>query len=225
MEKCELDLFKQALSEGIEKRINSEIAGYSEQITYSRRHRIAMRTIIHGKLGERSQRSIPMKRIIAIVAILAFLLTACAIVYRAEIRELIREITSDGEGIRIKFFGKSEEPSKLSERYELTYVPEGYTMMTNEKYLSSYFYEYHDSEENKLIFEQCKLDSVFFVDSDGEYERTIQVDGFRVYFKALEEHYYYLWNDGKYGMTILSDVEISDEDLILIVRGVAVASP
>ena len=225
MEACKLDLFKQALNEGFEKRIDSVIAGYSDPITYSKKHRIAMRTIIHGKISDGQKRTLPIKRIIAIVAIVAFLLTACAIVYRTEIRELIREITADGEGIRIKFFGKSEEPSKLSERYELTYVPDGYTMMTNEKYLSSYFYEYHDSKENKLIFEQCKLDSVFLIDSDGEDERIIQVEGYQVYFKALEENYFYLWNDGKYGMTILSDLEISDEDIALMVKGVTVSSP
>ena len=84
----EMDLFKQAIREALDKKIDEAINSENETLDVSKKHKIAMRTILRGKIPTEGRVSPKTVRIIAIVAIIALLLASCAIIYREEIGKL-----------------------------------------------------------------------------------------------------------------------------------------
>ena len=102
MDKSNLELFKQAISEGLANRFDSVVNSYTDEIVCSEKHNMAMRTIVYGKADAKRVWSPKMKRIIAILVAAALVLTSCGIIFRNEIREIFEEVFvklsySDGE--------------------------------------------------------------------------------------------------------------------------------
>jgi hypothetical protein len=79
MNKSDLELFKQALSEGLSESFDSVVDGYTGEIVCSKRHELAMRTIVYGKTSERRILSPKERRIIAILIAVALMLTGKAV--------------------------------------------------------------------------------------------------------------------------------------------------
>ena len=92
MDKSNLELFKQAVNEGLSNKFDSIVQGCTEEITYYDRHKIAMQTLVYGKTNNRRTLSPKMRRIIAILVAAALLLTSCGIIFRNEIREVFKEL-------------------------------------------------------------------------------------------------------------------------------------
>ena len=83
------ELFKKALVEGINRRIDRELAECEEEVVFSRRHLRAMRKIIKGKSPAKPINS---KVVAILVAAAVLLLAGCAIIYRNEIRDFITDV-------------------------------------------------------------------------------------------------------------------------------------
>ena len=99
------ELFKQALVEGVNRRLDREISACDENIAYSRRHIKNMARIVQGKELKK-----PLNRkMIAILVAAAILLAGCAIIYRNEIREFFTDLSE--YFVKIKF----EEGQNLSQ--------------------------------------------------------------------------------------------------------------
>ena len=49
MDKSNLELFKQAISEGLSEKFDSVADSYTDEIICSEKHKLAMRTIVYGK--------------------------------------------------------------------------------------------------------------------------------------------------------------------------------
>ena len=126
MDKSNLELFKQALSEGLSNKIDSVVNSYTDEIVCSEKHNLAMRTIVYGKTNTKRALSPKMKRIIAILVAAALLLTSCGIIFRNEIREVFEEFF-----IKLSYSDGETTGETIEEVYELSYVPEGYYL---EKY-------------------------------------------------------------------------------------------
>ena len=91
MDKSNLELFKQAISDGLSKKLDSVVNSYADEIVCSEKHRLAMRTIVYGKAEAKRTWPSRMKYIIAIIVAAALLLTSCAVIFRNEIREVVDE--------------------------------------------------------------------------------------------------------------------------------------
>ena len=91
MDKSNLELFKQALNEAVSNKFDKMADECTEEIVYSEKHKLAMRTIVYGKTDNKRVWSPKMKRIIAILIAAALLLTSCGIIFRNEIREIFKE--------------------------------------------------------------------------------------------------------------------------------------
>ena len=92
MNKSNLDLFKQALSEGLSSKIESVVSECQGEIRCSKKHAIAMRTIIRGKIPHNRTSTPKMRWIIAAILVAALLLTGCALKFRDKIIGFIEEI-------------------------------------------------------------------------------------------------------------------------------------
>ena len=123
MDKSDLELFKQALNEAVSNKFDKMADECTEEIVYSERHKLAMRTIVYGKTDNKRVLSPKMRRIIAILIAVALLLTSCGIIFRNEIREIFKEFF-----VSLTYESNDEKDEMIEEVYTLGYLPEGYTL-------------------------------------------------------------------------------------------------
>ena len=221
MDNTNLELFKQALSEGLSSKIDSVANEYTEEIVYSEKHNLAMRTIVYGKTDTKRFWSPKMKRIIAILVAAALILTSCGIIFRNEIRDFVENVYEFF--IAITYTDENPEGAFIEEVYELTYVPEGYYL--EEENITNLLvrYKFKNDNNDNIWFEQSILDGTYFViDTESGYSKIIETQEYEVYSRFTDNNYHYVWNDGKCVMKLKSSINLSNEEIILIINGVSV---
>ena len=213
--KTNQELFKQALVEGINRRLDREIAACDEEIAYSRRHIKNMARIVRGK---EIKKPLNRKMIAILVAAAILLLAGCAIIYRNEIREFVSKVYESFVDLR---FDEGENYSQtIEETYELTYLPDGYTLEKSVTNRMGVEYLFVNADDNHIRFIQRPIDAASFsVDIENSDNEIIEIGNYTVYSRKTNGTYYYLWNDGKYALHIYSVQQLSDNELILIING------
>lgn len=215
MDKSNLELFKQAISEGLSEKFDSVVDSCTEEIVCSDRHKLAMRTIIYGKADTKKSLSPKMKRIIAIIVAAALLLTSCAVIFRNEIREVIEEFF-----VKLTYSGDGMGSDTIEEVYELTYLPEGYYLIDKNVRPLRIKWEYTNEDNNMIKFEQRILNrSDFHVDSESGYSQIKEIKEYGVYYRFTEEYHNYLWNNNMYTFNLMSNQELSNREIELIIKG------
>lgn len=206
------ELFKQALIDGVNMRIDRELANCEEDVVFSRRHMRAMRRIIKGK---EPRKPISKKMVVILVAAAVLLLASCAIIYRDQIRDFITDVKE--YFVEIRFSQGNNQSKYIEEVYELTYVPEGYVLESCEETMTIVRYIYVNPEGDMIKFIQKTLDISFFtVDIEHDYDKFIDVSGYEIYYRHTNGTYYYIWNDGKYALHIYSTEYLTEEILRFI---------
>ena len=214
--KTNQELFKQALVEGVSRRIDREIAACDEEVNYSRRHIKNMERIVKGK---KPKKSINKKMVAILVAAAVLLLAGCAIIYRDEIREFVTDIREFF--VKIDFEDGENESRVINDIYELTYVPEDYELETQVINRMVVQYKFTNEFGESVKFIQRSLDaSNFYVDIEHSDNVIIEIGDYTIYSRKTNGTYYYLWNDGKYALHVYSSMELSDSELMLIINGV-----
>ena len=216
--KTNQELFKQALVEGVNRRLDREIANCDEPIVFSRRHIKNMARIVQGKS---IKKPLNRKMIAILVAAAVLLLAGCAIIYRNEIREFVTYVRE--YFVKITFDEGDNNSQTIDEVYELTYVPDGYTFKQENNTRTRVEYLFTDINDNYIRFIQLPIDaSSFSVDIEhGDYD-VINLGEYEIYYRQINTGYYYVWNDGKYALKINSTELLSDQLLILIIEGIVV---
>ena len=210
------ELFKQALVEGVNRRIDRELAACEEEVVFSRRHIKAMTRIIKGKTPAKP---INRKMVAILVAAAILLLAGCAIIYRDEIRGFITDVREFF--VKVTFDEGENFSQTIDEIYELTYVPEGYVCEDHYINLNLVQYIFEDSEGNKIKFIQQPIDvSSFMVDIEHDYDKFANIGSYAIYYRQTNGTYYYIWNDGKYAFTINSTEEFNIADFELLLSGI-----
>lgn len=217
MGKTDLELFKQAISEGLSRRIERELAMCEGEIICSDRHLQTMRRIINKEYIFSPYQDLGKTKVAAALVAATLLLASCTAVYEDEIRDFIKTVYEDH--FSIGFPNNDDDHDTIVTIYFLTYVPEGYTLRDEvlDKAYSYYFYENEEGE--MLTFIQMPLNTSFgFGDDFGEGE-IIYVGEHRVFYRKNDLSNTYLWNDGKYAMMIESDFPIEASELERIIDG------
>lgn len=215
MDKSNLALFKQAISEGLSEKFDSVVDSCTEEIVCSDQHKLAMRTIIYGKADTKKALSPKMKRIIAIIVAAALLLTSCGIIFRNEIREVIEEFF-----VKLTYSGDGMGSDTIEEVYELTYLPEGYILDTKNISYTATKFEYINSTGNYIYFEQHTIDgSEVAVDNEIGYSQIKEIKEYNVYYRFTDKYHYYIWHNSKYSFKINSTTPLSNEQIVLIIEG------
>ena len=215
----DLELFKQAINEGLSNKLDRIVNSYSGEIACSERHKLAMRTIVYGKVDEAPERKkLPMKRIIAIIVAAALLLTSCGIIFRNQIREIFRDLY-----VRLTYGEDASSGRLIDDIYMLTYVPEGYSLEREIIDLTFVQYKYVNEENEHIVFEQCDANSsIFVVDSEDGYSEIKEIEEYNVYYRSTKENHIYILIDGKYFIWIKSSTGLSAEEIIQIIEGITI---
>ena len=218
MGKTDLELFKQAISEGLSRRIERELAMCEGEIICSNRHLQTMRRIINKEYIFSPYQDLGKTKVAAALVAATLLLASCAAGYKEEIRDFIKTVYEDH--FSIGFPSAADDPDVIVTVYILTYVPEGYTL--REKVLDeAYSYYFYENENGVMLtFIQMPLNTSFgFGDDLGEGE-IIYVGEHQVFCRKNDLSTSYIWNDGKYAMMIESDFPIDGPELARIIDGV-----
>ena len=212
-EKSSLDLFRQALNEGLSNRFDSLAEEYTGEIVCSRKHKLAMRTIVYGKAGGARAWSPRMRRVVAILVAAALLLTSCGIIFREEIREVFDELF-----VSLYFKDDSEAPRTIEEIYTLGYVPEGYVLDQELKDSFAVKYVFKNENNDVLVFDQGVIHGEFVIDSEEGYSEFVAVGANKVYYRFTGKNHNYIWSDGKYVMSITTEEDFPKEEIIRIIE-------
>ena len=219
MEKSNLELFKQALNEAWDNKIRREVESCTEEIVTSDRHNAAMQAILNGTYDKSAKWKLTRTKVVAILVAAALLLASCAVIYRNEIRDIVEEIFEDFS--KATYSSEETDGETIEEVYELSYVPEGYVLEETFEDSLIVKYKFVDSNNNVLTFEQRALDySSFLFDVESGYALLLNVDNISIYHKTTKASHFYLWNNGHYSIELRSNIKISDEELISIIRGI-----
>ena len=218
MDKTNEELFKQAINEALTNKFQRMVDACDEEIVCSRRHRKAMRAIVRGKTP---RKPLSTKMIAILVAAAVLLLAGCAIIYRDEIREFVTNIKEFF--VEVKFDEGENDSQNIDEIYELTYIPEGYILADERINRMSVHYTFTNVDSKMIRFTQQTLDNVSFsVDSEHSDTVIIEINNLTIYSRIAGNMHYYLWNDGKYAMKLISTEKLSDGELLLIIYGLKI---
>lgn len=216
MDDKKLELFKQALNEGVSNKFEKLAAECTEEIVYSERHKLAMRTILHGKTASKRVWSPKMKRIVAILIAVALLLTSCGIIFRNEIREVFEEFF-----VKLTYDGDDESIDLINDVYYLSYIPDGYVLKCESVTKLYNKYEFENQNGDFINFEQRAITSAdFYIDIENGYSKITEIEELDVYYRYTGENHLYVWSNGKYSMNIKSSIKLSNEEIVLLINGV-----
>lgn len=218
MDKTNEALFKQAINEALTNKFQRMADACDEEIVCSRRHRKAMRAIVSGKTPKKP---LSTKMIAILVAAAILLLAGCAIIYRDEIRGFITNIREIF--IELRFEEGEQESRNIEDIYELTYIPDGYSLEGQQINRMRAEYLFTNSDNNYVKFIQQSLDaSSFHIDCEHSDNTVFDIGNYTLYTRKTGDIFYYLWNDGKYAMQIYSSESLSDDELLLIIDGIRI---
>lgn len=221
MDKSNLELFKQAISEGVSNRFNKLSAECTEEITFSDKHKLAMQTIIYGKTSTKRTLSPKARWIVAILVAIALAFTSCGIIFHNEMRQLLENVCDFF--VALTYTEDDAIGTTIEEVYELGYLPEGYSLTKEKATTVRIQYEFKNENGDYLWFEQKLLDGTdFVVDSDEVYTRIDNIENYEVYYRYTGEKHVYIWNDGKYSMNFNSTTQISTDEIVLMLKGLTV---
>ena len=218
----DLELFRQAINEGFNQRIDKILESESDEISCSKKHEIAMRTILRGKIPTEGKRSSTRARLIIIIAavILSLALVGCAIIYRYEIGELAIQILERYDFI---VHSDSTKNTHIEEVYELTYLPEGYELSDTFTSSKTVSYIFVNAQSAVIGFYQDGIgNSLYHVDNEHGDTKTIQIGEHTIYYRDAGDRFIYMWDDEKYIFTLTSSFPFSDEELTLILEGIKI---
>ena len=216
MDKTNLELFKQALTEGLSNKFDTISNSYPDEVICSEKHNIAMRTIVSGKCESNRKLSPRARRLIAILVAAALILTGC-FALRGKLT-----ITFENGGIRFSSSNSDNKGYTLGEIYKLSYVPEGYTLDSESITDYEAYYTYCNSEGQRLEFQQLpSVGSSHSYDNENSTTTPIEINNVTVYYTEGDIWDFYLWSDGEYTFQIASHVTLSVEELNLLLGGLS----
>lgn len=221
MDKSNLELFKQALSEGVSNRFDKMAAECTEEIVCSDKHNLAMKTIVYGKADTKRRLSPKAKRLIAILVAAALLLTSCGIIFHNEIRQIFEEVCNFF--VALTYTEDGSKGATIEEIYELSYLPEGYALKDEKIRPVRIQYEFQNENGDFIWFEQKLIDGTdFFIDNEDGYSKLNEISNYEIYYRYTNTNHVYAWNTGKYSIKLKSTQQMTVQELNLILNGLVI---
>ena len=218
MDKSNLELFKQALNEAVSNKFDKMADECTEEIVYSEKHKLSMRTIIYGKADTKRVWSPKMKSVIAILTAVALILTSCGIIFRNEIREVFEEFF-----VKLTYDGDDESAESIKDVYCLGYVPEGYALKRESATDLYNKYEFENQNGEFIYFEQRAINlSEFYIDIEQGYSQINEIESYYIYYRLANGYHCYVWNCEDYNIKMKCSLQLSNDEIIKIIEGLTI---
>lgn len=215
MQNNNFELFKMAITEGLSNRIDKTVEDFSGEITVSRKHALAMRTIVYGKAEGGKGLSTRAKILIAILVAAALLLTSCGIIFHNELEMFFKELY-----VAVMPSSNDANDQVIEEVYSLSYVPEGYTLEETNVSRINVEYTYYNSDGEILTFYQNPYyGTIYTYDTENSETEIVYINSIKVYHTRTSIRQFYLWDDGKYVYEIGTSEIFSIQEIENIIKG------
>ena len=211
-------LLKRAIIEGVSERYDIELAQSKENVACSQAHYQKMSEIL-GFDARKSQKQHNHKIIAAAIILAATLAIGSLTVYayREQIREFFIRVYE--EYIVLEFKGEQVQGG-VSEHYQVGYVPEGYTLTKEERSGMHTKYEWTNGEGETLTFSQISLNTEFREDAEYSSYTIIEHNGTQIWCTQYRDAVSYLWNDGRYVITIFDQTMLPLEEIFKMIDSI-----
>ena len=220
MKKTNMEIFKQALEDAVSCQFDELAATCDEEIVFSERHLLAMRAILYGKADKIRTRPYGMKSVIAILIAAALLLASCGAIFRNKIREVFEEFF-----VKVTYDGAEESNKTIKDVCVLGYVPDGYVLEKEKKEKTFIQYKFVNEVGETLFFEQHNLTYIsYYIDSESGYSQIKEIEDYEVYYRFTGTNHVYIWVVENYSVKIRSSVELSRDELVLIIDKIEIKS-
>lgn len=217
-------LFKKALIQAFSQKFEDELTQCQETALCSDEHKEAMEKILSQSKSKPEGKASSKKRIIiGLLLAAALLLIGCtAYILRDEIGDFMEEIFQ--KHIRLTYNGEEESHvlEKITTDYELSYMPDGYTLSQESYSPSGNYLIWENTESDIIIFEQYPLDGAnFMLDAEIGTTNIIEHETFDIYCRENTD-FSYIWSDGNYSYKIISNVPLPESTILRIIDGMRV---
>ena len=205
-------LLYRALYESLEERFEKTVKESSMDASYPRSFRIKMSWLL-GVDIEKPTRSIKaLKAAVIIAAICAVLLTGCAIV--KFFGPFVETYFSDYAWV----VNKNDDVGKkeFEEVYTITYIPSGYAYVREHEGPNMYTHIWKNPDGKAIKFTQSATLSYFYANIESGYSSLMFCNQTEIYFKQGKSTFSYIWQDEKYAFEIISEEELSQNDVKLM---------
>lgn len=215
-------LFKKAVLEVLSQNYEQELANCQETAKCSKKHYVRISEIIGIPVSRLiSKRRSIKKTLVALLIASALLLAGCtAYIYRNEIKGFIEEFYDTY--VKVSYSGEqANNDSQIEEYYSLSYVPEGYKLVSESQTPLYVRYKWTTDTGKKLMFEQMLIDvSSHSLDSEKGSALIITHNQLNIYCRINNGSFHYFWNDGKYILNLYSSVELHQDELKKIIDSI-----
>ena len=216
-------LLKQAILDGMSQKYEEEMALNEETADCSKQHYVKMRRILNLHGTNVINTKFNKRALIAILIAAALLLAGCSVyVFREAIFDFIEEIYDDY--IRVSYDEDREgNEEKIEHIYTVQYVPEGYELKKEIASPLKVYFLWENVAGEKITFKQYNLLSTdFFLDGENGSTLIIEHNQFKIYFRQIEDSYYYIWSDGTYAFCLSADVVLDENEIIRIIDNLVI---
>ena len=215
------DMFKKALLQAMSEKYEDELSAVDSEINAvcSKKHYLKLSNIFgfNVRCGKRFS-----KRLLIGILVAALLLTGCsAYVYRDEIKGFFIEVYEKNIRGTYDTDSKSTMGDNIIKPYQASYIPEGYELVKQTQNPLLVHYEWHDENGNIITMQQSILDgNYFYIDAENGYSKVEKFEPYDVYVKQFNNSCLYVWSDGNYVLQLHSSIELSNDELFKIIKGI-----
>ena len=126
--------------------------------------------------------------------------------------------------VKLTFDKKQNDQNEIIEEvYFPSYMLDGFELSNEVSTPIMVLYEFVNDSDELISFEQLVVEgSNFLLDNEKGDTTIIEVDDYKVYHRYTDKQHHYIWNDGKYAMTLNSSFSISNEELKNIIYGMKI---
>ena len=156
---------------------------------------------------------------VAILIAAALLLMGCtAYVYREEIKGFVMDIYKEYADVNFSDVNFENAPKTIEDKYTLGYVPEGYELVEEIADFGITYQKFRNEAGEFVIFTQSLLDeNGFGIDTERGTIEIVEYGGHEMLIKTAETIKVFIWNDGKYELSIEVPVSIANEEALQII--------
>lgn len=215
-------LLKKALIAGVSQRYAKELSKSHRDVACSPEHLQKMSDILGYDV--RAAAVVRKRKLVFAALVLAAALAIGALIAyanRGPIRDFFIQVVEGG--IMLEFPGE-QAPAIIAEQYTLDYVPPGFTLTKEENLEAQFSYEWTNEQGQMLRFRQGRLDVLYGFDTQYGESSVITHGELQIYCMHYEECDYYVWNDGKYAMSIYDKSGLPLEEILNIIDSISTQS-
>lgn len=156
--------------------------------------------------------------LIVAITILFTMLTGCGIIFRDEIKEVFGDLF-----VSLTYNDNNNSNNEITDIYSLGYLPKGFYLKGNIINSSVAHYVYTNSFGDVIYFDQQPIKGTYYiVDSENGYSKINIIEDCEIYYRFTDKNHHYIWKDDKYTLKIKTNLEISNEEIILIIKGITI---